>query len=70
MARIYFATNRRPNRKVHPTDFGKKFSDDGLANLRFGVAEVDGAGSDRSDGHRLGVEWRGAGRRTRPDIPE
>ena len=44
MERIYFATNRRPNRKVNPTDFGKKFSDDGLANLRFGVAEVDGAG--------------------------
>ena len=41
MERIYFATNRKPNRKKNPTDFGKHFSKDGLANLRFGAADVE-----------------------------
>ena len=41
MERIYFATNRKPNRKNNPTDFGKDFSGDGLSNLRFGVADVE-----------------------------
>ena len=39
MCLIYFATNRKPNRKVNATDFGKEFSEDGIANLRFGRAE-------------------------------
>ena len=39
MCLIYFATNRKPNRKVNTTDFGKEFSEDGIANLRFGRAE-------------------------------
>ena len=39
MCLIYFATNRKPNRKVNTTDFGKVFSEDGIANLRFGTAE-------------------------------
>ena len=39
MCLIYFATNRKPNRKVNTTDFGKEFSEDGIANLRFGSAE-------------------------------
>ena len=39
MCLIYFATNRKPNRKVNTTDFGKVFSEDGIANLRFGRAE-------------------------------
>ena len=38
--KIYFCTNRKPNRKSNPTRFGKHFSHDGLANLRFGLAEV------------------------------
>ena len=42
MEQIYFATNRKPNRKNKPTDFGKYFSNDGLSNLRFGVANVEG----------------------------
>ncbi len=41
MRRIYFATNRDPNRKG--TGFGSKFSPDGLACLRFGWAERSGA---------------------------
>ena len=41
MARVYFATNRNPNRKNNPDDFGVGFSnDDGSANLRFGEAEA------------------------------
>ncbi|MBW4486296.1 MAG: alpha/beta fold hydrolase [Trichocoleus desertorum ATA4-8-CV12] len=47
MTRIYFATNRRPNRDVNPDDFGRNFSDDGLANLRFGRAEVSGPEFDQ-----------------------
>jgi esterase/lipase superfamily enzyme len=39
---IYFATNRKPNRQNNPDDFGAEFSSDGLANLRFGKAEVTG----------------------------
>ena len=43
MEKIYFVTNRKPNRKVKPTNFGKDFSDDGVANLRYGYAEVSGS---------------------------
>jgi esterase/lipase superfamily enzyme len=42
MTTIYFATNRQPNRPDNPNDFGSNFSEDGLANLRFGKAEVTG----------------------------
>lgn len=42
MTTIYFGTNRNPNRKARPTDFGKNFSEAGLASLRFGEAEVNG----------------------------
>jgi esterase/lipase superfamily enzyme len=42
MNRVYFATNRDPRPQGNPTNFGKRFSHDGLANLRFGVAEVQG----------------------------
>ena len=42
MAKIYFGTNRKPNRKSAPDDFGRDFSEDGLANLRFGMVEVTG----------------------------
>lgn len=42
MTTIYFATNRKPNRQNNPDDFGSEFSADGLANLRFGKAEVSG----------------------------
>ena len=44
MPKVYFGTNRKPNRKKNPTDFGTSFSEDGLANLRFGMAEVTLAG--------------------------
>ncbi|WP_416666094.1 alpha/beta hydrolase [Egbenema bharatensis] len=40
MTTIYFATNRNPLPPEAPTDFGSSFSADGLANLRFGKAEV------------------------------
>ncbi len=49
MPMIYFATNRRPNRKTNPDDFGKDFSEDGLANLRYGFAEVSGDELDQYD---------------------
>ena len=39
MCQIYLATNRKPNRNVNTTEFGKVFSEDGIANLRFGKAE-------------------------------
>ena len=42
MTKVYFGTNRKPNRKTAPDDFGTGFSEDGLANLRFGMAEVHG----------------------------
>lgn len=46
MAKVYFATNRKPNRKKAPNDFGTGFSEDGLANLRFGMADVSGEDLD------------------------
>lgn len=47
MTLIYFATNRKPNRQNNPDDFGSEFSADGLANLRFGKAEVSGRDFDQ-----------------------
>ena len=46
MVKVYFGTNRKPNRKSNPDGFGHEFSDDGLANLRFGMAEVTGEALD------------------------
>ncbi len=40
MAKIYFGTNRKPNRKNKPDDFGSGFSENGLADLRFGMVEI------------------------------
>jgi len=42
MEKIYFVTNRKPNKKLNPTNFGKDFSEDGVANLRYGYADVSG----------------------------
>lgn len=42
MRTVFFATNRNPNKKVNPDDFGQDFSEKGLADLRFGEADVDG----------------------------
>ncbi len=39
MPRVFFATNR--DRKTPPTHFSKRFSRNGIADLRFGRAEVD-----------------------------
>lgn len=47
MTLIYFATNRKPNRQNNPDDFGSEFSADGLANLRFGKAQVSGRNFDQ-----------------------
>jgi esterase/lipase superfamily enzyme len=47
MEKVYFVTNRKPNRKVKPTNFGKDFSDDGVANLRYGYAVVSGSKFDK-----------------------
>jgi esterase/lipase superfamily enzyme len=47
MAKVYFGTNRKPNRKTAPDDFGRGFSADGLANLRFGMAEITGDDLDQ-----------------------
>ena len=49
MVKVYFGTNRKPNRKKAPDDFGRDFSADGLANLRFGMAEVTGDELDAAD---------------------
>lgn len=45
--RIYFATNRDPNNAENPTDFGSRFSPNGLTDLRFGWAEVTGPKLDK-----------------------
>lgn len=42
MVKVFFATNRRPDNRENPTDFGTDFNEDGLASLRFGEAEVTG----------------------------
>ena len=42
MVKVYFGTNRKPNQQNAPDDFSPEFSADGLANLRFGMAEVTG----------------------------
>lgn len=42
MSDIYFGTNRNPKPAKKPTDFGKNFSKNGLADLRFGKAVVNG----------------------------
>jgi esterase/lipase superfamily enzyme len=47
METIYFGTNRNPNTKNAPTEYGKNFSEEGLASLRFGCATV--AGDDFDD---------------------
>jgi esterase/lipase superfamily enzyme len=49
MTKVYFATNREPNRNRAPDDFGNNFSRDGLANLRFGMAEVSGEYLDQCE---------------------
>jgi len=49
MPKVYFGTNRKPNRKNRPDDFATGFSEDGLANLRFGMAEVSGDDYEKFD---------------------
>lgn len=49
MVKVYYGTNRKPNRKKAPDDFGTGFSEDGLANLRFGMADVSGDKLDKYD---------------------
>ena len=49
MVKVYFGTNRKPNRKTAPDDFGHEFSAEGLANLRFGMAEVTGEALDNHE---------------------
>ena len=49
MVKVYFGTNRKPNRKTAPDDFGRGSSEDGLANLRFGMADVSGEELDAYD---------------------
>lgn len=42
MTEVFFGTNRNAIPRKRPRTFGKRFSDDGLANLRFGRAKVEG----------------------------
>ncbi len=49
---IYFATNRQPDDGDPPKGFGGRFSADGLANLRFGEAEVTGDDIDGLEVYR------------------
>ena len=62
MAKVYFGTNRKPNRKKAPNDFGTGFSEDGLANLRFGMADVSGENLDEFElslaPERLTVDYK------------
>jgi esterase/lipase superfamily enzyme len=44
---VYFVTNRNPNRKRNPDDFGPHFSSKDLHDLRFGRAEVVESGGRR-----------------------
>jgi hypothetical protein len=44
MHTVYFVTNRNPNRKKDPDDFGSDFSGEGIDDLRVGRATVSGAG--------------------------
>lgn len=47
MTRVYFVTNRKPNRKHNPDNFGKDFNEEGVAALRYGYAEVSGEHLDQ-----------------------
>jgi len=40
MTTVYFATNRNPNRKNDPDDFGGEFSSQAIDDLRFGRADL------------------------------
>ena len=42
MTVVYFGTNRNPSPANKPTNFGKRFNEDGLSSLRFGKATVRG----------------------------
>lgn len=44
MPKIYFATNRDPNRRKDPDDFGGGFNPTSADSIRFGVATVDAQG--------------------------
>jgi len=48
MHTVYFVTNRNPNRKKDPDDFGSDFSGEGIDDLRVGRATVSGAGGKLS----------------------
>ena len=62
MVDVFFATNRNPDNETNPTDFGTGFSSTGLANLRFGIADVqirkteDGFGKYELKGKTLTVD--------------
>ena len=58
MARIYFVTNRKPDRKRNPTGFTTELSPDGVANLRYGYADVAGADLDEHEIHVASERWR------------
>ena len=51
MHTVYFVTNRNPNRKNRPNDFGPDFSGEGIDDLRVGRATISGSGATlRVDG--------------------
>ncbi len=62
MTTVHFATNRNPvPNSENPTDFGKGFSMNGLSDLRFGWAEVEGdevkslhTAEETADGQKIG----------------
>ncbi len=49
MTTIYFATNRNPDRKRNPRDFGTSFNREAPHNMRYGVAHVAKNGRVRLD---------------------
>jgi len=42
MPKVFFATNRNPDRKTNPREFGGKFNPDSFDSLRFGSAQIVG----------------------------
>lgn len=46
MHNVYFVTNRNPNRKNQPDDFGPEFSEQAIDDLRVGRASIRGSGGE------------------------
>lgn len=61
--KLYYATNRKHvgSDRWHPTSYGRKFSNDGMENLRFGVVEVTADENEVESHLNTSVEKCGVG---------